>query len=198
MMSKLSANPRVPETQVDSMFVDRWSPRAFLDEPIPEHQIKTLFEAARWAPSCFNEQPWLFVYATEPEQRKIFTSLLVDKNQRWAASAPLLMFVVARRKFLKGGTENRHAKFDAGAAWMSLALQARKLGLYAHAMAGFHLERSYEVLGVPKEDYEVIAAVAAGRLGDSSGLPDDLRRMELPKDRKELAEVASDKFPFVK
>jgi nitroreductase len=163
MMRNLSANPRVPETQVDSMFVDRWSPRAFLDEPI-----------------------------------KIFASLLVDKNQRWAASAPLLMFVVARRKFLKGGTDNRHAKFDAGAAWMSLALQARKLGLYAHAMAGFHLERSYEVLGVPKEDYEVIAAVAAGRLGDSSGLPDDLRRMELPKDRKELAEVASDKFPFVK
>ena len=81
---------------------------------------------------------------------------------------------------------------------MSLALQARKLGLYAHAMAGFHLERSYEVLGVPKEDYEVIAAAAAGRLGDSSRLPDDLRRMELPKDRKEPAEVASDKFPFVK
>ena len=197
-MSKLSANPRVPEAQVDSMFLDRWSPRAFLDEPIPEHQIKTLFEAARWAPSCFNEQPWLFLYATELEQRKIFTSLLLEKNQRWAANAPLLIFVVARRKFMKGGAHNRHAKFDAGAAWMSLALQARKLGLYAHAMAGFHLEKSYQVLGVPKEDYVVIAAVAVGRLGDSSRLPDDLREMELPKDRKAPAEVASDKIPFVK
>jgi nitroreductase len=197
MMSELSANPRVPETQVDSMFLDRWSPRAFLDEPIPDHQVKTLFEAARWAPSCFNEQPWLFLYATELKKRKIFTSLLVEKNQRWAASAPLLIFVVARRKFIKGGADNRHAKFDAGAAWMSLALQARKLGLYAHAMAGFHLEKSYQVLGVPKEDYEVIAAVAVGRLGDSSRLPDDLLEMELPKDRKAPAEVASDKIPFV-
>jgi nitroreductase len=107
------------------------------------------------------------------------------------------MFVVARRKFIKGGADNRHAKFDAGAAWMSLALQARKLGLYAHAMAGFHLEKSYQVLGVPREDYEVIAAVAVGRLGDSSRLPDDLREMELPKDRKAPAEVASDKIPFV-
>ena len=196
-MSKLSANPRVAEAQVDSMFIDRWSPRAFLDEPIPEHHIKTLFEAARWAPSCFNEQPWLFLYATEREQRKIFTSILVEKNQRWAASAPLLMFVVARRKFLKGGNTNRHAKFDAGAAWMSLALQARKLGLYAHAMAGFHLQKSYEVLGVPEEDYEVIAAVAVGRLGDPSQLPEDLLQMELPKDRKGLKEVASDKIPFV-
>ena len=102
------------------------------------------------------------------------------------------------RKFMKGGAENRHARFDAGAAWMSLALQARKLGLYAHAMAGFHLKKSYQVLGVPEEDYEVIAAVAVGRLGDSSRLPEDLREMELPKDRKAPAEVASDKIPFVK
>ena len=125
-------------------------------------------------------------------------SLLLEKNQRWAESAPLLMFVIARRKFAKGGTENRHAKFDAGAAWMSLALQARKLGLYAHAMAGFHLEKSYEVLGVPKDNYEVIAAIAVGRLGDSSGLPDDLLQMEMPKGRKPLAEVAFDKFPLEK
>ena len=197
-MSKPDANPRAPETEVDSMFIDRWSPRAFLPDPIPEYQIKTLFEAARWAPSSFNEQPWLFLYATEPEKRKVLVSLLLEKNQRWAESVPLLMFVIARRKFAKGGTENRHAKFDAGAAWMSLALQARKLGLYAHAMAGFHLEKSYEVLGVPKDSYEVIAAIAVGRLGDSSGLPDDLLQMEMPKGRKPLAEVAFDKFPLEK
>ena len=197
-MSRPSANPRTPETEVDSMFIDRWSPRAFLPDPIPEHQIKTLFEAARWAPSCFNEQPWLFLYATEPEKRKKFVSLLVDKNQRWAERAPLLMFVIARRGFANGGAENRHAKFDAGAAWMSLALQARKLGLYAHAMAGFQLEKSYEVLGLPEEDYEVIAAIAVGRLGDSASLPDDLLKMEVPKNRKPLAEVAFDKVPFKK
>jgi nitroreductase len=81
---------------------------------------------------------------------------------------------------------------------MSLALQARKLGLYAHAMAGFHLEKSYEVLGLPEEDYEVIAAIAVGRLGDSASLPADLLKMEVPKDRKPLAEVAFDKVPFEK
>ena len=197
-MSRPSANPRTPETEVDSMFIDRWSPRAFMPDPIPEHQIKTLFEAARWAPSCFNEQPWLFLYAAEPEKRKKLVSLLVDKNQRWAGQAPLLMFVIARRGFEKGGAENRHAKFDAGAAWMSLALQARKLGLYAHAMAGFHLEKSYEVLGVPEKDYEVIAAVAVGRLGDSASLPDDLLKIEAPKNRKPLDEVAFDHLPFEK
>ena len=195
-MSTSPANPRKPEADVDTMFIDRWSPRAFLPDPIPPHQIKTLFEAARWSPSCYNEQPWLFLYATEPEKHKIFVSLLSEKNQRWADRAPLLMFVIARRRFAKGGTENRHAKFDAGAAWMSLALQAHKLGLYAHAMAGFHLERSYEVLGVPKEDFEVIAAIAVGRRGDPSILSDDLRQMELPKERKPLAKVASDNFPF--
>jgi nitroreductase len=197
-MGRPSTNPRAPETEVDSMFIDRWSPRAFLPDPIPEYQVKTLFEAARWAPSSFNEQPWLFLYATEPEKRKIFVSLLLEKNQRWADRVPLLIFIIARRRFAKGGTENRHANFDAGAAWMSLALQARKLGLYAHAMAGFRLEKSYEVLGVAKEDYEVIAAIAVGRLGDSSKLPDDLLQMEAPKDRKPLAEVAFDKFPFKK
>ncbi len=140
-------NPRTPDWDIDSMFTDRWSPRAFLPDPLPEHQVQTLFEAARWAPSCYNEQPWLFIYATEPEARKRLAACLVAKNQLWASHAPLLMFILARRNFQKTGKENRHAPYDAGAAWMALALQARKLGLYAHAMAGFNLEKAYEVLG---------------------------------------------------
>ena len=132
-MAGKSPNNRTPECEVDSMFTDRWSPRAFLSEPLPEHQIKSLFEAARWAPSCFNEQPWLFVYATEPEQRAKLVSALVPKNQRWAGKCPLLMFVLARKKFQQGGRDNRHAPYDAGAAWMALALQARKLGLARNA-----------------------------------------------------------------
>ena len=135
-------NNRTPECEVDCIFTDRWSPRAFRSDPLPEHQIKSLFEAARWAPSCFNEQPWLFVYATGAEERRKFVSVLVEKNQRWASKCPLLMFVLTRRKFQEGGRENRHAPFDAGAAWVSLALQARRLGLYAHAMAGFNLEKA--------------------------------------------------------
>jgi nitroreductase len=179
------------------MFTDRWSPRAFLSEPLPEHQIKSLFEAARWAPSCFNEQPWLFVYATEPEQRAKLVSALVPKNQRWAGKCPLLMFVLARKKFQQGGRDNRHAPYDAGAAWMALALQARRLGLYAHAMAGFNQEKAYEILGVSKDDYHVMAAIAVGRKDEAADdLPEDLRAMESPNTRKPPSEVATDKFPI--
>jgi len=196
-MASKTPNTRTPESEVDSMFTDRWSPRAFLSDPIPEHQIKSLFEAARWAPSCFNEQPWLFVYATEPEQRAKLVSILVPKNQRWADKCPLLMFALARKNFKQGGRENRHAPFDTGAAWMALALQARRLGLYAHGMAGFNQEKAYEVLGVSKDEYHVMAAIAVGRKDEAADdLPEDLRAMESPNTRKEPSEVATDKFPI--
>ena len=152
-MNGKPSNPRTPDWDVDSMFVDRWSPRGFSGEPLTEREIHTLFEAARWAPSCYNEQPWRFVYATEPQARARLTACLVAKNRAWAGGAPLLMFLLARRHFQKTGAENRHAPYDAGAAWMALALQARKLGLYAHAMAGFNPDKAYEALGVSREDY---------------------------------------------
>jgi len=197
-MASKTPNTRTPECEVDSMFTDRWSPRAFLSEPIPEHQIKSLFEAARWAPSCFNEQPWLFVYATEPEQRAKLVSILVPKNQRWADKCPLLMFALARKNFKQGGRENRHAPFDTGAAWMALALQARRLGLYAHGMAGFNQEKAYEVLGVSKDEYHVMAAIAVGRKDEAADdLPEDLRAMESPNARKPPSQVATDKFPLI-
>jgi len=183
-------NSRTPEAEVDSMFLDRWSPRALVDEPIPEHQVRSLFEAARWAPSCYNEQPWLFIYAVRREDRERFATALVEKNRLWATRAPLLIFVLTRRNFTATGKPNRHGAFDAGAAWMSLALQARKLGLYAHGMAGFDQEKAHEILGVPREEFEVMAAVAVGRRGDRSHLPDDLAAKEAPNTRKPLAEVA--------
>jgi nitroreductase len=185
----MAPNQRVPEAEVDSMFVDRWSPRAFLPDPIPEHQVKSLFEAARWAPSCFNEQPWLFMYATTAEDRNRFASALVEKNRVWASKAPMLLFVLAKRNFAQSGKPNRYAPFDAGAAWMSFALQARKLGLYAHGMAGFDINKAYEVLGVSKEEYDVMAAVAVGKKGDPQQLPLQAREMEAPNGRKPLSEV---------
>jgi nitroreductase len=142
------------------------------------------------------EQPWLFVYATEPEQRAKLASCLVAKNQTWASRAPLLLFILARRNFQKTGKENRHAPYDAGAAWMALALQARKLGLYAHAMAGFNLEKAHDVLGASRQEYLVLAAIAVGRKTEDSGLPDDLRAMESPNSRKPHAEVATSVFPL--
>ena len=195
-MGSKPPNDRVAECEVDSIFTDRWSPRAFSPEPLSEHQVKSLFEAARWAPSCFNEQPWLFVYATDPEHRQKLVSILVEKNQRWAGKCPLLMFVLARRQFKEGGRENRHAPFDAGSAWLSLALQARRLGLYAHAMAGFSIKKAYEILGVSAEEYLIMAAIAVGHKGDADQLPEDIRAMESPNTRKPLAKVATDTFPL--
>lgn len=195
-MTAKPPNHRVAEAEIDAMFTDRWSPRGFLSDPLPDHQIRALFEAARWAPSCFNEQPWLFIYATEAGARQKLGSALVAKNQRWALSAPLLMFVLARRNFKDGGRENRHAPFDAGSAWLSLALQARKMGLYAHAMAGFSVKKACQVLGVSPDEYLVMAAIAVGRHDPDADLPEDLEQMETPNMRKPLAEVATERFPL--
>ena len=180
---------RTAEAPIDNMFLDRWSPRAFVAEELSGDQIKSLFEAARWAPSCFNEQPTRFYFAATPEDRARFLPALVERNQLWACKAPLLVFVVARKCFTEGGKENRWASFDAGAAWMSLALQARKLGLYAHCMAGFSAKKAYELLGLDEEQDLVLAAVAIGRKGDAADLPDELREMEAPNDRRPLSEV---------
>ena len=183
-------NSRTPEADVDSQFVDRWSPRAFADDPLSREQLTALFEAARWAPSCSNEQPWLFIYAVTPADRARFAGALLPANQVWAPRAPLLLFVLCRRRFDHNDQDNRHAAFDAGAAWMSLALQARKLGLHAHAMAGFSRQKAYAILGVPAADYDIMAAVAVGRRADPSALPVEVAVREHPNERKPLAEVA--------
>jgi nitroreductase len=186
----LPENRREPEAEVDDLFLDRWSPRAFSPEPVSEEALRTLFEAARWAPSCNNEQPWLFLYSGTEEERLEYLSILVERNQAWAKNAPVLSFAFARRTFKNNQKPNRWAAFDCGAAWMSLTIQARLLGLYTHGMAGYHRSMAYEVLGVPEEDYEVICAIAIGKYGDRDALPEEVRAREHPNDRKPLAEVA--------
>jgi nitroreductase len=187
---------RTAETAVDPLLLERWSPRAFSPEPVAEEMLSALFEAARFAPSAANEQPWLFLYAATAEELARFRPLLVDGNRRWADRAPVLAFVLARRRFARKDEVNDWAAFDAGAAWMALAVQARLLGLYTHAMAGFHQDKVYEVLGVPRGDYAVLAAIAIGKLGDRAQLPPDLAEREQPTPRKPLAEVAiAGRFP---
>ena len=187
---------RTTDADVDPLFPERWSPRSFLSEPLPGNHIQSLFEAARWAPSCYNEQPWMFIYATSPEDRDRFLGALVEKNRIWAAKAPVLAFALARKRFEEGGRENRHACFDTGAAWMSLALQARKIGLYAHAMAGFSQEKAYDILCVSKDQYDIIAAIAIGKKGDPASLPEELRIRESPNLRKPLSGIAfQSRFP---
>lgn len=183
-------NPRIPDSEVDAIFLDRWSPRSFDPSPLSEEQIAMLFEAARWSPSCFNEQPWLFCYATDDRERRRFSMALVEKNRFWADRAPLLMFLLARKKFKGNEKTNRHAPFDAGAAWMALALQARRLGLYAHAMAGFRVDQAAEILEIEQTEYDVMAAIAVGRRYERDVLPEDLQRLEMPNQRRPSVEIA--------
>lgn len=181
----MTAPARTPDADVHPKFLDRWSPRAFRPEPLSDEQLASLFEAMRWAPSSYNEQPWLVVYGHGPgsEDHKRVLGCLVEFNRSWAHNAPLLLILCARRRFAHSGKANRHAGFDCGSAWMSLALQARVLGLYAHAMAGFDEARCYTELGVPEPDYEAMAAIAVGAMGDPADLPESLRAREAPSSR---------------
>jgi nitroreductase len=186
----LSPEGRLPDAEVDAIFVERWSRRAFADRPVSEAAISTIFEAARWAPSANNFQPWLFVYAHRPESLASAHALLVDFNQRWATRAPLLVFIFARKRDPKTGTPLRTALFDTGAAWQSLALQAHKLGLSTRAMGGIHHAKTHSVLGVPEEDFESIAGIAIGYPGERESLPSDLHAKEQPNSRKSTREFA--------
>ncbi len=187
---RVVTNNRRPEYPVDPLFVHRWSPRAFDPTAISDHILKPLFEAARWSPSCYNEQPWLFMYATDKEHLSKFRSVLSEFNQNWTQKAPVLAFIMARRNFERDDTPNDWAVFDCGAAWMALALQARQLGLYAHAMAGFDQEKAYGILGINRDEYRIISAIAIGTYGDAKLLPEDMRTSEQPNDRKPLEKIA--------
>jgi len=180
---------RRPQAEVEALFIERWSPRAFLPDPVPREHLLSMFEAARWAPSCFNEQPWQFVWADSGPQLQAFRELLVDGNLVWAEHAPVVGFVAARRQFQRNGKANAWAEFDAGSAWMSFCLQASVLGYAAHGMGGFHKDRAPEVLGLDTEAWSVVAAFVVGRPGKSEQLPEELRSREAPSDRKPLDDV---------
>lgn len=189
-MTETAARTATPGVEgLDQVFLDRWSTRAFSSRQLTQAQIDTLFEAARWAPSSTNSQPWLFLYATDGPERELFNSLLRPGNQTWATAAPLLVFVVAR----KGNDEGRVFRtnqFDAGAAWMSLAIQANRMGLFTHAMGGIQIDDIHDKLNLPRDQFDVIIGIAVGYCGDASGLAEDLQEREKPNSRKPLEEVA--------
>jgi nitroreductase len=193
-------SPRHPAHPADPLFLDRWSPRAFDAAPIPEAHLHILFEAARWAPSAFNSQPWRFLYARrDDEDWPLFLSLLIPWNQGWAHSASALIFVLSDCLPFTGkdgapAASHTHS-FDAGAAWACLALQATKLGYQAHGMSGIELDRARTELRVP-DRFRIEAAVAVGRIGDPATLSEKLRAREVPSDRRPLAEtVFHGRFP---
>jgi len=169
---------------VDSTIAGRWSPRAFKKAEIAKTDIQTLFEAARLAPSCFNAQPWRFYVSTDATFDQ-YLSLLLDGNQIWAKNASLLCFVVVKKTFEHNGKPNAYAEFDAGAAWMSLALQARDMGLYTHAMGGIKHDQVHQYLGL-SDDFKVVCGIAIGVADTADSLPEDLAAREKPSARLPL------------
>ena len=182
-------NNRVSQYGVEEMFLDRWSSRSFSPKKIDQEQINQLFEAAHWAPSSGNRQPWRFVYATDGENRKKFNSVLYDSNAMWAPKAPMLILVFAETKN-EEGNNIRTGMFDNGAAWMSLALQANRMGLNSRAMGGIDLEAAYEVAGVPKDRFTAICAIAVGYRGTDEDIHPRMVKNNFANDRKELSEIA--------
>lgn len=169
----------------------RWSPRAFSERPVEPEKVLSLFEAARWAPSSNNEQPWSFVMATKEDEasyRRLF-ECLKEGNKKWAFRAPVLALSVARLDFEDDGRLNRHAFHDTGMAVFSLVIQATALGLIVHKMAGYDVEKARKDLKIP-EGHDPVAMMAIGYPGDLEQLPDYLRERELkPRERKHMSEL---------
>jgi len=175
--------------KLDPMFIERWSPRSLRSDPIPEEDLMTLIEAARWSPSCFNDQPAYFGVANTPEDLALYQNCLMEKNNLWAQKAPVLLALFTRKHFGHNGSENALASFDAGAAWMSLALQAHKLGYVTHAMAGFSADKLYKATGVDPERYAAQCMIAVGKQGPLSALPEALQEREKPNRRQDIRDV---------
>jgi nitroreductase len=180
---------RKKENDIDSLFLSRWSPRAMSGESIDDEELKTLFEAARWAPSSYNNQPWRFLYTIRDSPYwELFFNLLYEGNQIWAQNAGALIVVVSKKTFDYNGRPSITHTFDTGAAWENLALQGTIKGLVVHGMQGFDYERARKELSIPAE-YSVEAMIALGKLGRKEDLPEHLQKREFPSDRKSLSEI---------
>lgn len=180
-----------PDSRLDQNIQNRRSLRSFADKPVSPETLEVLFEAARWAASCFNEQPWRFIYATRenPEEFECLAACLAGFNPNWANKAPVLIVTLAAKHFAANGKPNRHAQHDVGLAMGNLSLQAVSLGLTVHEMAGFDAAKVVADLGVP-EEFEPVTMAAVGYPGTPDQLSDALREKELaPRSRKPLAEL---------
>jgi len=182
--------PAPSEFPVHDLIRERWSPRAFADKPVPQDVLRSIFEAARWAPSSYNEQPWAYLVATKGDKDNFakVLSVLVEFNVNWAKSAPVLAIAVAELAFANNNSPNRNAHYDTGAATALLSVEATARGLAVHQMAGFDPEKARQIFGIPPA-WEAIAAIAIGYPGDPASLPQPLKDRELaPRTRKPIAE----------
>ncbi|WP_217586590.1 nitroreductase family protein [Lentibacillus saliphilus] len=178
---------RSREYDVDDLFLERWSPRSFLDKEVPEEVLYTVLEAAKWAPSASNIQPWRFIVAQTEADREKFHSFIYELNRNWCEKAPVLILFVSK-KTMADGNPNPFHQIDAGAAWASIALQAKMLGLVTHGMGGLDREKAREVLSVP-DDFEIHHVAAIGYQGAVNALPEPYQEREKPSLRKPLSET---------
>ncbi|MFQ5818024.1 MAG: nitroreductase family protein [Terriglobia bacterium] len=186
----MSQKPADTEYPIHELLRQRWSPRAFAARSVEPEKLRSLFEAVRWAPSSFNEQPWSFLVAIRetPGEYERMLSCLVEGNIRWAQNAPVLLLSVAKLHFERTGKPNRHAFHDVGLGAENLVMQATALGLTVHQMAGFQVEKARALFGIP-EGYEPVAMMAVGYAAEADSLPEELRARELaPRTRKALEE----------
>jgi nitroreductase len=185
-----AADHRQADYPIDPIFVNRWSPRAMSGEPVSMDELNTMLEAARWAPSSYNEQPWRFLYSRRGDAHwQTFFDLLAAPNQAWCKDAAVLMVIVASTKFARNGKPNIVHAYDAGSAWGSMALQGAKMGLVVHGMAGFNYSAAKAALNI-SDDFAVMAMAAIGRPGDPDRLPQDFKSVEMPTGRRPVSQSA--------
>ncbi len=181
---------RKRENNVDKLFLERWSPRAMSGAPLSQEQLRQLFEAARWAPSSYNGQPWRFYYALRDTPNwDGFNDLLIEFNQQWCKGAGVLIVICSRTTFEHNDKPAATHSFDTGAAWQNLALQGSLMGLVVHGMQGFDYDKARTLLRLPS-NYAVEAMAAVGHPGNAADLPEGMREREVPSGRKPLAEIA--------
>lgn len=182
--------PAANDYPIHELLKQRWSPRAFSSRSVGPEILCSLFEAARWAPSCFNDQPWAYLVALQENAEEFarMASVLMEGNAVWAARVPVLAVSLARLSFHHNGQPNRHALHDVGAATVLLAIEATARGLAVHQMGGFYPEKVRQLFAVPP-DWEPVAAIAIGYPGEPDSLPEKLAQRERePRSRKPLSE----------
>lgn len=189
MMSNRTSvlNKRKADYDIDQIFLDRWSPRAYDDKEVPEDILYSIFEAARWAPSASNEQPWRFIIARTKADREKFYPFIMEGNRIWCEKAPVIAVIIGN-KITSKGQPNGAVAFDTGAAWSYLALEAARKGLVTHAMGGIFKDKAREILEIP-EEYEVFAAITIGYEGKKEDLADVLQEREQASDRRPIKET---------